>query len=75
MDNERTLAGKYDVLATALNERTRRLWAGTEAVAYGRGGIAAVMRVTGLSRNTVVRGIREAAETHPVDVARIRARG
>ena len=38
---------------------TRRLWAGTEAVARGRGGIAAVMRVTGLSRNTIVRGIHD----------------
>jgi transposase len=75
MDNERMLVGKYEVLRSALNERTRRLWAGTEALACGRGGIAAVMRTTGLSRNTVVRGIHEAAETHPLDVARIRAPG
>ena len=69
------LVGKYEVLRTALNERTRRLWAGTEAVACGRGGIAAVMRVTGLSRNTIVRGIKDAAVTRPLDVARIRAPG
>jgi transposase len=75
MDNERTLVGKYEVLRSALNERTRRLWAGTEALARGRGGIAAVMRATGLSRNTVVRGIRETAATHSLDVARIRAPG
>ena len=75
MDNERTLVAKYRVLQTALNERTRRLWAGTEALAWGRGGIAAVMRVTGLSRNTVVRGVREATGTRPLDVARVRARG
>ena len=75
MTQERTLVGKYEVLQAALNERTRRLWAGTEAVAYGRGGIAAVMRVTGMSRNTIVRGIAEAAAAHPLDVARIRAPG
>jgi len=75
MDNERTLIGKYEALRTALNERTRRLWAGTEAVALGRGGIAAVKRVTGMSRNTIVRGIREAATTPPLDVARIRTSG
>jgi len=75
MDNERTLVAKYGVLQTALNERTRRLWAGTEALACGRGGIAAVMRVTGLSRNTVVRGIRETTQRHPLDVARVRAPG
>jgi hypothetical protein len=75
MEQERTLVGKYEVLRTALNERTRRLWAGTEAVACGRGGIAAMRRVTGLSRNTIVRGITDAAESHPLDVARIRAPG
>jgi transposase len=75
MDREQTLGDKYRVLRTVLNERTRRLWAGTEALAWGRGGIAAVMRVTGLSRNTVVRGIREATESRPLDVARIRAPG
>jgi hypothetical protein len=74
MNSEAMLITKYGVLQTSLNERTRRLWAGTEAVAYGRGGIAAVMRVTGLSRNTVVRGIREAAQP-PLDVARMRAPG
>ena len=58
MGNERMLAAKYGALEAALNERTRRLWAGTEALACGRGGIATVMQVTGLSRNTVVRGIR-----------------
>jgi len=75
MGNERMLAAKYDALRTVLNERTRRLWAGTEAVAFGRGGIAAVMRVTGLSRNTVVRGIREMAQRSPLDPARVRAPG
>ena len=75
MSNERILVAKYDVLRIALNERTRRLWAGTEALAWGRGGIAAVMRVTGMSRNTVVRGIRETTETNPPDVGRLRAPG
>ena len=75
MDKEWTLVGKYEVLRSALNERTRRLWAGTEALAYGWGGIAAMMRATGLSRNTVVRGIRETAEAPPLDMARIRAPG
>jgi hypothetical protein len=75
MGNERMLAAKYGALEAALNERTRRLWAGTEALAFGRGGIATVMRATGLSRNTVVRGIRETTEACPLDVARVRAPG
>ena len=69
------LGAKYDALRAVLNERTRRLWAGTEAVAWGRGGIAAVRRVTGLSRNTIVRGLREAQQAPPLDATRIRRPG
>ena len=75
MNNEQSLVTKHEILRTALNERTRRLWAGTEALAIGRGGIAAVMRATGLSRNTVARGMREATQTPPPDAARVRAPG
>ncbi len=75
MDQERTLVGKYEALRAALNERTRRLWAGAEARAWGWGGIAAVMRATGLSRNTVVRGMGETTAPPPLDVARLRAPG
>ncbi|MCK4277044.1 MAG: ISAzo13 family transposase, partial [Phycisphaerae bacterium] len=75
MGNERMLTAKYDALKMALNERTRRLWAGTEAVAWGRGGIAAVRRVTGLSRNTIVRGMREMTQANPLHVGRLRAPG
>ena len=75
MGNERMLAAKYDALKMALNERTRRLWAGTEAVAWGRGGIAAVRRVTGLPRNTIVRGIREMTQANPLHAGRLRAPG
>jgi len=39
-----------------MDERLRRLWAGSEAEAYGPGGIAAVERATGLSRTTIRTG-------------------
>jgi hypothetical protein len=45
MDNEKILAMEYQTLQLILNERSRRLWAGTEALALGRGGIAVVTRV------------------------------
>jgi transposase len=75
MGNERMLAVKYHALGTILNERVRRLWAGTEAFAWGRGGVAVVGRVTGLSRNTIVRGIQEIQQENPLDAARIRRSG
>ena len=43
------------VLVT-LNEKNRRRFAGVLALQQGRGGVEAVMRITGLSRNTIVRG-------------------
>ncbi|MGA8364430.1 MAG: ISAzo13 family transposase [Solirubrobacteraceae bacterium] len=54
-----TLRAKYDSLAPALTERSRRLWAATEARALGHGGIGMVERATGISRSTIARGIRE----------------
>ncbi|MDK1039796.1 MAG: ISAzo13 family transposase [Actinomycetota bacterium] len=58
MDIE-TVRAKYAVLAPELTERTRRLWAATEARALGHGGIAKVERATGVSRSTIARGLRE----------------
>jgi len=42
-----------------LNEMQRRLFLANEAVVFGRGGIAEVVRITGASRNTIKRGIKE----------------
>ena len=58
MDTE-TLRTKYTALAPALTERSRRLWAATEARALGRGGIERVKQATGLARSTIERGIRD----------------
>lgn len=66
---------KYRTLRPMLTERMRRLWAGTEARALGRGGIAIVARVTGLARNTIVRGVRELDEDSTMDPARVRRPG
>jgi transposase len=66
---------KYRTLQPVLDERARRLWAGTEALALGHGGIAAVARVTGLSRNTIKRGMQESCQESTLDTARIRRPG
>lgn len=54
-----TVRSKYDTLWPMMNEKLRRRWAACEALALGRGGISAVARATGLSRNTIRRGIDE----------------
>lgn len=62
-----TLRTKYRALRRVFTERSRRLWAATEARALGHGGIAQVERATGVSRSTIQRGLRELA--HPATTA------
>ena len=54
-----TLRAKHAALAPVFSERSRRLWAATEARALGHGGIGVVERATGISRPTIQRGLRE----------------
>jgi len=42
-----------------LNEMQKRLFLASEAIAYGRGGIAEVIRISKASRNTIKKGIAE----------------
>jgi hypothetical protein len=50
---------KFKALRPRLNERLRRQWAAAEAMALGWGGVSAVVAATGLSHNTIDRGIQE----------------
>ena len=61
-------------MSPALNERSRRLWAASEALALGHGGVATVERATGISRSTVVRGIREVRSGAQADLPADRTR-
>ena len=49
----------YMIAGAGLNERQRRLWAASEALSHGRGGVAAVARATGLAQTTVRDGIKD----------------
>ena len=56
MKAENLVREKWLLLKPILDERARRLWAGTEAGAIGYGGVAAVARATGLAISTVRKG-------------------
>jgi hypothetical protein len=56
------IRAKYHGLQAFLNERTRRVWAGSEARAIGRGGIAIVAEAITMDRNTIVAGLQELLE-------------
>jgi hypothetical protein len=61
-----TLRQKYQLLKPELDERGRRLWAASESLALGRGGLKAVVAATGLGDNTIRRGCRELQATREV---------
>ena len=70
---------QYQSLSPIMDERVRRQWAATEAVALGWGGVTRVSVATGLSRNTIAAGCLELMyrRNHPGEVVseRIRRRG
>lgn len=66
---------RYRAVRKTLNERTRRLWAGSEALAAGRGGINAVRHVTGLCYRVIVRGMREVQSATGLEPERVRVAG
>jgi hypothetical protein len=74
-----TITEKFKALGPLLNEQARRLWAATEALALGHGGISAVARATGLSHPTIRAGIREIRSgtlvSQPSTDARVRRLG
>jgi len=68
----RTIRGKFQALAPALDERGRRLWGATEARVLGRGGITLVARATRLSAATIARGMRELDSGEVLEPGRVR---
>jgi hypothetical protein len=68
-----TIAEKSIPLFKIFDERQKRLWAATEAIALGRGGIVAVHRATGLCRAAIRCGIKELNEN--LDTPRSRKPG
>ena len=68
------MVAKYAAVAPVLDERSRRVWAATEAVALGYGGDALVSAATGLARATIRKGRQELARGGP-SVDRMRRPG
>lgn len=60
--NENAVQDRFRLLSPWLNERSLRLWAGTEAKVYGWGGVRAIARASKLAINTVRRGFVEVGD-------------
>lgn len=76
MDIEQSIREKYRQLHNNLSEQQKRLWAASEALSYGYGGVSIVHRATGLSRPTINFGIQEIKNDSSLkDIHRIRRPG
>lgn len=62
-------------LVATLDEKSCRLVIGFLARQQGRGGVAGLARITGLSRNTIRRGQRELEEPPVASLLRVRQAG
>lgn len=70
------LRNKWLLISPQLDERSRRVWCGVEALSYGYGGVMLVHLATGMSRKTIRKGKLESQADEPsVSLDRIRAKG
>jgi len=67
---------KYNSISFSFTEKSRRLWAASEARAYGYGGIALVSQAIGISNKTIDKGLRELADNSDIsEQGRVRKKG
>ena len=75
---EARIRRKFRLVAVELDERRRRQWAAAEARDAGWGGISLVARATGLSRPTIMAGLKElklSSKNRAIATARVRSPG
>ncbi|MDR1608962.1 MAG: hypothetical protein LBT38_11240 [Deltaproteobacteria bacterium] len=59
MEKESSLKLEFEIFWPYLSERARRIVAAARAMTLGYGGVSLMSRVTGLSRATIMKGIKE----------------
>jgi hypothetical protein len=59
MGEVESIKAKYEQLRSVMDERVTRLWAASEALALGHGGIVAVVDATGISKSRIRAGIAD----------------
>ena len=64
---------RFELLEAHLDERSRRCWLGTEALAYGRGGATLVSEACGVSHRTVEAGMGEVNQARLTPISDSRA--
>jgi Rhodopirellula transposase DDE domain len=72
---EAMVATRWRLFGPECDERRRRLWAAAEAHAHGPGGVAVVARATGISQDTIRRGLVELTSGERLQPERVRRPG
>ncbi len=72
---EACIKQKYDMLSPFLDEKQRRLFAGAEAIAYGKGGLKRIATLLEMSTATVSRGMKEVRNPETIASEGIRQSG
>src|SRR5664279_5352648 len=75
MDRLGEVRVRFTALESVLDERSRRLLVAAESKAWGPGGISAVSKTTGVSRQVIRQGLRELGEAPAHPIGRIRRAG
>ncbi|HIE00887.1 MAG TPA: ISAzo13 family transposase, partial [Thiotrichaceae bacterium] len=75
ISTEEAIREKYENLSCCLNEKSRRIWAATEAQVLGWGGITVVHKATGIDHKTIRRGIFDIRNNAVSDDDRVRKFG
>ena len=71
----KSIQEKYNVIASCLSEKGKRLWAASEAISLGRGGPTLVSKATHISRTTIYKGVEEIQSDITFTGQRIRKKG
>jgi transposase len=75
MDGAAGVRERFSALEPVLDEKSRRLLAAAESKAWGPGGISAVSKATGVSRQVIRQGLRELEQPATRPASRIRRPG
>jgi len=70
-----TLLTKYERIAIHLDEKDKRIWCANEAISLGWGGISKVSEVIGITRKTILKGVKELKSQEKVEENRVRKKG
>ena len=75
MEKIEDIKTKYLAIKKESNERFIRIWAATEAISLGYGGVKILHKATGIAKSTIIRGKEEVLNKSTIEKNRVRRKG